>query len=106
MRRLAREEAERAGGAVQPGETAWIVVLASFEERLAGEAAEMRDRLQGEDFPVGIANSFVYPELRDGWVVVLAGPWADRTEAESMLPDLRARVARDAFLKGTTLQAP
>ncbi|HEX5724330.1 MAG TPA: SPOR domain-containing protein, partial [Longimicrobiaceae bacterium] len=106
MQQVARDEAERAGRVLGEGDTGWIVVLASFPAARHGEAAAARDRLQSRGYRAGLGNSLVYPELRDGFVALLAGPYRERGEAEGLLPELREQVAADAFLKRVTFRAP
>ncbi|HEX7240639.1 MAG TPA: hypothetical protein VF263_10250, partial [Longimicrobiaceae bacterium] len=103
---LAREEARRvARHGARDGESLAVVVLASFDGGDLAGARAMRDRLRARGFDVGLANSRVYPELLDGYVAVVAGPY-DGEAAPEQLEELRARVAPDAFLKRVTLRAP
>ncbi|HEX8691964.1 MAG TPA: serine/threonine-protein kinase [Longimicrobium sp.] len=108
MRRIARDEAERVErvlGSVR-GDALYVVVLASFAPAQHGEAAEMAERLRGQGYQVGVANSLVYPELSDDWLAVVAGPYRDRGRAETLLPELRERVRPDAFFKRVTFRSP
>ncbi|HEX2203546.1 MAG TPA: SPOR domain-containing protein, partial [Longimicrobium sp.] len=104
---LAREEAERvrARHGADAGDRLFFVVLASFEGRELEEARGLLVRLRERGYDVGLANSLVYPELRDGYVAVVAGPYA-REQAEVELERLRAEVASDAFLRSVTLRVP
>lgn len=103
---LAREEARRVARlGARDGESLVLVVLASFDGGDLAEARAMRDRLRARGVDAGLANSRVYPELLDGYVVVVAGPY-DGEQALEQLEELRARVAPDAFLKRVTVRAP
>jgi serine/threonine protein kinase len=106
---VATEEAKRiesAGGSVDPGDTLWIVVAASLPESQTGEAMRLRDRLGGQGYPAGVGNSRVYPELMDGYAVVLTGPYRSRDEATEARGRVRETFASDAFLKRVTFRPP
>ncbi|HEX2091465.1 MAG TPA: SPOR domain-containing protein, partial [Longimicrobiaceae bacterium] len=104
---LAREEAQRVRErhGAREGDTLWVVVLASFGVGDTAQAREVRDRLRERGHEVGLANSLVYPELRDGYVALVAGPY-ERARAPGELERLRGTVAGDAFLMRVTLRAP
>jgi serine/threonine protein kinase len=103
---VAREEAERVTSqhGAEAGETLWVVVLASFDAPRLSRAREMVERLRERGYDVGLANNLVYPELRDGYVAVVAGPYGQgQAEAERLrlLP-----LASDAFVMRVTLRVP
>lgn len=104
---LAREEARRVRGrhGADEGDTLRVVVLASFGADELPQARAARDRLRERGHRVGLANSLVYPELLDGYVVLVAGPYS-RGRAPRELERLRREVARDAFPKVVTLRVP
>ncbi|HET7463013.1 MAG TPA: protein kinase [Longimicrobium sp.] len=104
---LAPDEFRRVtgGGEFHAGDAAYVVMLASFTPEQADEARALRDRIRGSGVDVGVANDEVYPELRGGWVVVLAGPYPTRDEADQALVELRGRFG-DALVKRVTLRRP
>jgi len=104
---LAPDEFRRVtgGGEFHAGDVMYVVMLASFTPEQADEARELRDRVRESGVDVGVANSEVYPALRDGWVVVLAGPYPTRDEAEQALVGLSGRFG-DALVKRVTLRRP
>ncbi|HEU4562221.1 MAG TPA: protein kinase [Longimicrobium sp.] len=104
---LAPEEFRRVtgGSEFKAGDVMYVVMLASFTPEQADEARALRDRIRESGVDVGVANSEVYPELRDGWVVVLAGPYPTRNEAEQARVELNDRFG-DALVKRVTLRRP
>jgi hypothetical protein len=58
------------------------------------------DAVKAKGYDVGLANSSVYRELRDGYVALVAGPYATREGAADALADLRRDAAHDAFING------
>jgi len=104
--RLAREEARRVTEAgARQGEALWVVMLGSFRAEELSRAREIRARLRERGRPVGLANTLVYPEIRGGYVALVAGPYS-REEGAAALEELRAEIAPDAFLKRVTLRSP
>ncbi|HET7230530.1 MAG TPA: serine/threonine-protein kinase [Longimicrobium sp.] len=94
------------GGEFHAGDRAFVVILASFTPEQVDDARSIRDNIRGQGYDVGVGNNEVYPELRDGYVVVVAGPYPTRTDAEAALPDLRRDGRADAFLKRVTIRKP
>ena len=105
---LARDEWDRvtAGGAFGPGDTLYVVIVASFTPEQMWRARQIRAAVRAKGYDVGLANAEVYRELRDGYVALVAGPYATREGAEDALPDLRRDAAADAFPKRVTLRRP
>jgi hypothetical protein len=105
---LAPEEFRRVTGGSEfaAGDRAFVVIIASFTPDQAESAREIRDRIRGKGYDVGLGNAEVYPELRDGYLALVAGPYPTRAEAESALPELRRDTAPDAFLKRVTIRRP
>ncbi|HEX8904853.1 MAG TPA: SPOR domain-containing protein, partial [Longimicrobiaceae bacterium] len=93
-------------GSYSRGDTVYVVILASFTPDQLDRAREIRDAAREKGYNVGLANSAVYRELRDGYVALVAGPYATRGRAEEALAPLRGDVASDAFLKRVTLRRP
>jgi serine/threonine protein kinase len=107
MDSVARAEALRVSalqGPVAPVDTLSIVVLASYPETDYGRASDDFRRLRDLGMRVGLANSRVYPQLRDGYLALVAGPF-DAGEAGNELERLRREVAGDAFLKRVTMDS-
>jgi hypothetical protein len=96
----------REGGTFGQGDTAWVVIVASFTPDQLGRAREILRNVRSKGYRVGLANSSVYPELRDGYVALVAGPYATREGAADQLEDLRRDAAPDAFVKRVTLRRP
>ena len=96
----------REGGTFGQGDTAWVVIVASFTPEQLGRAREILRSVRSKGYRVGLGNSAVYPELRDGYVALVAGPYATREGAEDQLEDLRQDAAPDAFVKRVTLRKP
>ena len=105
---LAPEEYRRVmgGSEFKNGDRAYVVVLGSFTPDQADDARQMRDNIRAKGYDVGVGNEMVYPEIRGGYVVVVAGPYPTRPEAEAALPDLRRDGRADAFLKRVTIRRP
>jgi hypothetical protein len=105
---LAPEEYRRVmgSGEFKPGSRGYLIVLGSFTPDQVEDARSMRDNVRAKGYDVGLGNAAVYPELSDGWVVVVAGPYPTRPEAEAALPDLRRDGRDDAFLKRVTIRKP
>jgi hypothetical protein len=64
-----------------------------------------RDGLRDKGHPAGVGNSRVYPELRDGYVAVVVGPYESRAEAL----EVQARVREtfdDAYTRRVTFRPP
>ena len=106
--RLAPAEFDRVTGKVgyKRGDTAYVVVAGSFTPDQMDQAERMLRKARDEGFGAGLANAAVYPQLRDGYVVVVVGPYADRPGAQGALPAVRERVAADAFVKRVTIRRP
>jgi len=81
-------------------------VAGSFTPDQLDQARRMLATARDEGFAVGLANSAVYPQLRDGYVVVAIGPYADRPGAQGALAAVHERVAPDAFVKRVTVRQP
>jgi serine/threonine protein kinase len=94
------------GGAFGQGDTVFVVIVASFTPEQMGRARQIRDAVRSKGYNVGLANSHVYRELRDGYVALVAGPYATHEAAADALPDLRRDAAADAFIKRVTLRRP
>jgi serine/threonine protein kinase len=94
------------GGEFRAGDAVYVVMLASFTPEQIERARDIRDRVKRHGYDVGLANGDVYPELRDGYIVLVAGPYPTREEAEVALPDLQRDGAGDAFLKRVTIRKP
>ncbi|HSU17259.1 MAG TPA: serine/threonine-protein kinase [Longimicrobium sp.] len=94
------------GGAFGRGDTVFVVIIASFTADQMAEAKVIHDAVKAKGYDVGLANSSVYRELRDGYVALVAGPFATHEGAADALPDLRRDAAHDAFLKRVTLRRP
>jgi len=105
---LAPDEFRRVtgGGEFKAGDPAYVVIIASFTPEQIENAREIRDRIRGKGYDVGLGNADVYPELREGYIALVAGPYPTREEAEATLPDLRTDAAHDAFLKRVTVRRP
>ncbi|HEX6748000.1 MAG TPA: serine/threonine-protein kinase [Longimicrobium sp.] len=105
---IAADEWERVAGdgAYGSGDALFVVIVASFTPDQLWRAGQIRDAAMERGYGVGLANSAVYPELRDGYVALVAGPYADRESAAEALVDIRGNLAGDAFLKRVTLRRP
>ena len=105
---LAPDEFRRitGGGEFHAGDRAYVVIIASFTPEQVESASFIRDRVRVKGYDVGLGNADVYPELREGYVALVAGPYPTREEAEVALPDIRRDAAFDAFLKRVTIRRP
>jgi serine/threonine-protein kinase len=105
---LARDEYQRVTGKGGYGqdETAYIVVTGSYTPDQMDQARRMLSAARDQGFAAGLANSAVYPQLRDGYVVVAVGPYADRMGAQGAVSAVRQLVAADAFVKRVTIRRP
>ena len=105
---LARDEYARVTGKGGYGqdETAYIVVTGSYTPDQVDQARRMLSAARDQGFAAGRANSAVYPQLRDGYVVVAVGPYADRLGAQGAVSAVRQLVAADAFVKRVTIRRP
>jgi hypothetical protein len=105
---LARAEYDRVtgDGGYKRGDTAFIVVTGSFTPDQLDKALQMLSAVRDDGFAAGLANSAVYPQLRDGYVVVAVGPYADRVGAQGALFAIHERIASDAFVKRVTIRQP
>jgi hypothetical protein len=104
---LAQAEFQRVrNGGLKPGDAAYLVIIASLRPDQMELAGQLRQRILHKGYDVGLANSSVYPELRDGFVVLVSRPRPTREEAEGELPDFRRDGAPDAFVKRVTLRRP
>jgi hypothetical protein len=106
---VARAEYDRVtgdGGGYKRGDTAYIVVTGSFTPDQLDKAQQMLSAARDDGFAAGLANSAVYPQLRDGYVVVAVGPYADRVGAQGALFAIHERIAADAFVKRVTVRQP
>ena len=105
---LARDEYERVTGQGRYGQddAAYIVVTGSFTPDQMDQARRMLSAARDQGFSAGLANSAVYPQLRDGYVVVAVGPYADRVGVEGAVSAVRQLVAADAFVKRVTIRRP
>lgn len=105
---LAPDEFRRitGGGEFHAGDRAFVVIIASFTPDQIESAQAIRDRIRGKGYDVGLGNADVYPELRDGYVALVAGPYPTREEGEAALPDIHRDAAFDAFLKHVTVRKP
>jgi hypothetical protein len=88
------------------GDTVYVVMLGSFTADQMARAKEIHDAVKARGYDVGLANASVYRELRDGYVALVAGPYATREGAADALADLRRDAAHDAFIKRVTLRRP
>ena len=93
-------------GGFSRGDTGFIVVTGSYTPDQMDQARRMLAAAREAGFSAGLANSAVYPQLRDGYVVVAVGPYADRIGVQSALPAVREHVAPDAFAKRVTVRRP
>jgi len=93
-------------GGFSRGDTVYVVMLGSFTADQMERAREIHDAVKAKGYDVGLANASVYRELRDGYVALVAGPYATREGAADALPDLRRDAAPDAFIKRVTLRRP
>ena len=107
-RKLAVDEYERVTGkgGYDRDETAFIVVTGSYTPDQMEQARRMLGAARDQGFAAGLANSAVYPQLRDGYVVVAVGPYADRMGAQGAVSAVRELVAPDAFVKRVTIRRP
>ncbi|MFL5538281.1 MAG: protein kinase domain-containing protein, partial [Longimicrobiaceae bacterium] len=105
---LARDEFTRVTGqGYKADESAYIVIAGSFTPMEMDQARRMLADAREAGFAAGLANSAVYPELRDGWVVVAVGPYADRIGAQGAASAVREHVPPgDAFTKRVTIRRP
>jgi cell division septation protein DedD len=105
---LAPAEYERVTGkgGYKRDDAAYIVVAGSFTPDQMDQARRMLGLAQDQGFAAGLANSAVYPQLRDGYVVVAVGPYADRMGAQGAVSAVRQLVAADAFVKRVTIRRP
>ncbi|MFL5384930.1 MAG: protein kinase domain-containing protein [Longimicrobiaceae bacterium] len=105
---LARDEYGRvtSQGRYDRDDAAYIVVTGSYTPDQMDQARRMLSAARDQGFAAGLANSAVYPQLRDGYVVVAVGPYADRMGADGAVSAVRQLVAADAFVKRVTLRRP
>jgi hypothetical protein len=105
---LAPDEFRRitGGGEFHAGDRVYVAIIASFTPDQVESARSIRDRIQAKGYDVGLGNADVYPELRNGYIALVAGPYPTREEAEVALPDLHRDAAFDAFLKRVTVRKP
>jgi hypothetical protein len=105
---LARNEYARVTGkgGYKQDDTAYIVVTGSYTATQLDQARRMLAAAHEQGFAAGLANSAVYPQLSDGWVVVAVGPYADRAGAQGAVGAVREHVAPDAFVKRVTIRHP
>jgi cell division septation protein DedD len=105
---LARDEFTRVTGqGYKADESAYIVIAGSFTTAEMDQARRMLGDARAAGFAAGLANSAVYPQLRDGWVVVAVGPYADRTGAQGAASAVREHVPPgDAFTTRVTIRRP
>jgi hypothetical protein len=105
---LARNEYARVTGkgGYHQDDTAFIVVTGSYTADQMDQARRMLGAAHEQGFAAGLANSAVYPQLSDGWVVVAVGPYADRAGAQGAVSAVREHVAPDAFVKRVTIRRP
>gem|GEM_PF-1834194 len=105
---LAPDEFRRitGGGEFHTGDRVYVVIIASFTPDQIESAQSIRDRIRAKGYDVGLGNADVYPELREGYLALVAGPYPTREEAEVALPDIHRDAAFDAFLKRVTVRKP
>jgi len=105
---LARDEYQRvtSQGRYDRDDAAYIVVTGSYTPDQMDQARRMLSAARDQGFAAGLANSAVYPQLRDGYVVVAVGPYADRMGAQGAASAIRQLVAADAFVKRVTIRRP
>ncbi|HEV7591143.1 MAG TPA: protein kinase [Longimicrobium sp.] len=106
---LAQTEYERVtgkGGGYDRDDTAFVVITGSYTPDQMDQARRMLAAAHDQGFAAGLANSAVYPQLRDGYVVVAVGPYADRAGAQGALAAVHELVAADAFVKRVTIRHP
>jgi hypothetical protein len=105
---LARGEFARVTGkgGYHEDDTAYIVMAGSYRDYEMDQARRMLGRAHDQGFAAGLANSAVYPQLQDGYVVVVVGPYADRAGAQGAVSAVREHVAPDAFVKRVTIRRP
>ena len=104
---LARDEFTRVTGqGYHAGDAAYVVIAGSFTPVEMDQARRMLAAAREAGFEAGLANSAVYPQLLDGWVVVAVGPYADRTGVQSALSAVREHVEPKAFPKRVTIRRP
>lgn len=92
-------------GEFHPNDAAYVVMLASFTPDQADRATTLLNRVRERGWDVGLANSLVYPELSDNYIVLVGGPYPTRPDAEAALVDMRG-VFGDAMVKRVTLRKP
>jgi hypothetical protein len=93
-------------GGFRRDDSAFIVVTGSYTPDQMEQAQRMLAAARDAGFSTGLANSAVYPQLRDGYVVVAVGPYADHVGVQSALSAVREHVAPDAFPKRVTIKRP
>jgi hypothetical protein len=93
-------------GGYDRGDTAFLVITGSYTPDQMSQARRMLAAAREQGFAAGLANSAVYPQLRDGYVVVAVGPYADRAGAQGAVSAVREHVAPDAFVKRVTIRRP
>jgi hypothetical protein len=106
---LAQTEYERVtgkGGGYDRDDTAYVVITGSYTPDQMEQAHRMLVAARNQGFAAGLANSAVYPQLRDGYVVVAVGPYADADGAQGALAAVHGLVAADAFVKRVTIRHP
>ena len=94
------------GGGYDRDDTAFVVITGSYTPDQMDQARRMLAAAHDQGFAAGLANSAVYPQLRDGYVVVAVGPYADRDGAQGAVSAVREHVAPDAFVKRVTIRHP
>ena len=94
------------GGEFHASDRVYVVIIASFTPEQIESAQAIRDRIRAKGYDVGLGNADVYPELREGYLALVAGPYPTREEAEVALPDIHRDAAFDAFLKRVTVRKP